>query len=483
MRKRIVFWTLAAAAVLVITVGVYHSFLKKMPEGTSVASGYYAAGPDDIRFLRDVTYIDEEGRRIVKQEIYDKVFLMIDRAENFILADIFLINSFQGQIREEHRLLSSELASALCAKKKNNPEIKILLITDEINSIYGGIEPPEINLMKKCGVEVVYTDMSKMRDGNILYSPFWRVFVQWLGDPDEPGGIIPNPLSGDGRGISIRSTLKMLNFRANHRKIVIADSPGGVEALIMSGNASDASSAHTNTALLVKNNLWREIIDSELKIAEFSGYSGGFAVPDYAKREDSGEASVMFAAEGKIADELEKMIGTAAKGDSIEMLMFFLSDEKIINSLVAAAARGAAVRVILDPNKDAFGMKQNGMPNRRSAEKLVKRSKGKVKVRWYDTHGEQCHAKMTIVTAGGRQFMTTGSANMTRRNLRDYNLEANVFVSGRGVPAINEALLFFDSLWENRGMHCTVPYEKYKKENLFLGLRTDFQEATGLCIF
>lgn len=454
-----------------------------MPKGTSFSSGAYVAGPEGLKFLRDVTYINAQGQRAVKQEIYDEVFRMIEGAEKFILADIFLINSFQGEMREEHRLLSSELATALCAKKKKTPEIQILLITDEINSIYGGIVPPEITAMKKCGVETVFTNMSKMRDSNLVYSPFWRVFAQWLGDPGKPGGIVPNPLSGDKQGISLRSALKMLNFRANHRKIVIADSPGGIKSLVMTGNASDASSAHTNTALLLKDVLWRDIIDSELKIARLSGYKGGFEIPDYAGSKAPGGALVKFVTEGKIADGIEKAVASAREGDSVEMLMFFLADEKVINSLVSAARRGASVRVILDPNKDAFGMKKNGMPNRRSAGKLVKRSKGRVQVRWYDTHGEQCHAKMVIVTSQGGQFMTTGSANMTRRNLRDYNLEANIFVSGTAVPVINEARMFFDSLWENKGMHCTVPYEDYKKESGVLGLWTDFQEMTGFCTF
>lgn len=481
--SRIVIFVLSAAVAALLGMAVYHS-VKPMQEGTSLAGVPRSAGNNDIKFLRDVTCTDGQGRRVIKQEIYDEAFRMIKNAKKFILADIFLINSFQGETREEHRLLSSELAAVLAAKKRAEPEIEILVITDEINSIYGGIEPPEISVMKKAGVSVVFTRMTKMRDSNLMYSPFWRLFVQWSGNPGKPGGIVPNPLSGDGRGISVRSALKMLNFRANHRKILVADSGSEVHSLVMSGNASDASSAHTNTGVLIKNGIWRDITDSELKIAGFSGYSGKFmdALPQAAP-DKPGEAEVSFLTEGKIAAKIEKLIGSAGSGDSIDVLMFFFSDAKIAESLIKASGRGAKIRVILDPNKDAFGMKKNGMPNRHTAEKLIKKSKGQIKIKWYDTHGEQCHAKMILLSAGGNKHMMTGSANMTRRNLRDYNLEADVLISGNNARAINEAAEFFDSLWHNKGMNCTVDYDMVKTESLLLGLWTDFQEAAGFCTF
>ncbi len=51
--------------------------------------------------------------------------------------------------------------------------------------------------------------------------------------------------------------------------------------------------------------------------------------------------------------------------------MFYLSERQIIKALIAAQQRGVQVRVLLDPNKDAFGREKNGIPNRQVAAELT----------------------------------------------------------------------------------------------------------------
>ena len=78
------------------------------------------------------------------------------------------------------------------------------------------------------------------------------------------------------------------------------------------------------------------------------------------------------------------------------------------------------VRVLLDPNKDAFGREKNGIPNRQVASEL---NDAGVNVRWCNTQGEQCHSKMIIKSNGQQAELILGSANFTARNLKNYNLQ------------------------------------------------------------
>ncbi|HCD06420.1 MAG TPA: phospholipase, partial [Methylophaga sp.] len=72
---------------------------------------------------------------------------------------------------------------------------------------------------------------------------------------------------------------------------------------------------------------------------------------------------------------------------------------------------GVRLRVLLDPNKDAFGREKNGVPNRPVAHELMQAG---ATVRWCDTHGEQCHAKWLMHRgAEGQSMMLLGSTNLT----------------------------------------------------------------------
>ena len=50
--------------------------------------------------------------------------------------------------------------------------------------------------------------------------------------------------------------------------------------------------------------------------------------------------------------------------------MFYLSERKIISAIKKAHSRKVKVRLLLDPNKDAFGREKNGIPNRSVAYEL-----------------------------------------------------------------------------------------------------------------
>lgn len=80
------------------------------------------------------------------------------------------------------------------------------------------------------------------------------------------------------------------------------------------------------------------------------------------------------------------------------MGIFYISDVKVLSALSEAAKRGVNIQIIADPNKDAFGLKKNGTPNRMALSRLAKEN-GSIKIRWYHTNGEQYHSKLVFLNS------------------------------------------------------------------------------------
>jgi phosphatidylserine/phosphatidylglycerophosphate/cardiolipin synthase-like enzyme len=164
-----------------------------------------------------------------------------------------------------------------------------------------------------------------------------------------------------------------------------------------------------------------------------------------------------------------------------------LSDRQVIDALLAAAARKVQIRLILDPNRDAFGRQKDGVPNRPVANELVTKSNGAIEVRWYRTHGEQFHTKLALIARGEQLIASIGSANLTRRNLGNYNLEANLAVAvPRGSPLAQQMNSYFERLWSNEGQpgtEYTAPFGAFEDADRSLYWRYCLMEATGLSTF
>ena len=89
------------------------------------------------------------------------------------------------------------------------------------------------------------------------------------------------------------------------------------------------------------------------------------------------------------------------------------------------------------------------------------------------------------MTRGERLTVSLGSANLTRRNLGNYNLEANVEIElGRTVPLAIEMREYFERLWNNEGgKQYTVPYDAYRDDSALRYWRYRLMEASGLSTF
>jgi len=471
----------------VFLVSLYGVF-KPLPRGLAWQGDLY----DDtkVKFIYDLTY-EQDGQIVHQQNIFQKALEIINEAEKFIVLDMFLLNDNYDRKHEFPRLTSA-LTQALVQKKKKNPAVAIVLITDEINTFYGAYLSKYFEELKAKGIEVVITDLNVLRDSNPLYSGIWNTFIRWSGT--EGKGWLPNAFSPQAPKVTARAYLKLLNFKANHRKVLVTEK----KALLTSANFHDASAFHSNLAFVVEGEIIGDLLASEKAVAAFSGqeiainYEGNNAgkktdldIPGQNLLQpvvttDSAKVEVRLLTEGMIKKHLLKELQKTEQGDTVWAGMFYLSDRQVIRELLKASGRGVEIRLVLDPNKDAFGLEKNGIPNRPVANELYEKSKEKIEIMWYKTHGEQYHTKLIMLKGKEKSMIFGGSANLTKRNLGNYNLESDL-----AICADNESLLvkdlenYFQRIWQNtRGLY-TVDLEEYRDRSWVKRLLYLFQEWTG----
>lgn len=478
--------------------GFFH-YTKALPDGLSIEGETVTIGQEDIELLIDSTFINSLGEKVSQQEIFNKIFQMIDNAQDYILIDMFLV----GGAKNAYRHLADELTDKLIQKKKENPDIKINFITDKYNIVYSDENlVPQFKRLQEANIPIIFTDVNKLRDSNVAYSSVWRLAFQWIDAPKS--GRYKNPFGEYPEKISIVHLLELFNFKANHRKIVMTDNGDDISTLITSANPHDPSSEHSNIGLYFVSQNWQDIYKSEKAVAEFSrpntvdSASSTVFFLDIDKKyfdaaqENNNTATstislqLQILTEGKIKKSILQGINSTKKGDEIKLAIFYLSDRKVIESLLEASEREVDIKIILDPNKDAFGIEKNGIPNRQVANELTELSENKIAIRWYDTQGEQFHTKLLLIhKQDGANVINLGSANFTKRNLDDFNLETNVQLTGptSSSPFI-KANELFDSAWENKNNNTyTADYEKYKDDSKLKFWIYRFQEWSGMSTF
>ena len=490
-----------------------------LPPGVNLAGPPRPTGAAGVRLLADSTVWDPEaGVRVCRQEIFDEMLRSIREADGFIVADFFLWNDWQGAVPERHRALSSEFAAALLEKKRACPNLPILVLTDPLNRLYGEPEAAATAGLAQAGVRVIYTDLFRLRDSNLLYGPPVHAFCHLFGGLFAHAGWLDrprfaNPFRTDGPRLSLRQMSRLLLFKANHRKVLLTGGADGqARLLVTSLNPADASSAHSNLGLAAGGEVARDALASELSVMEWS-LAGAYAPPpeqaQAAGREVAevrrrfaqaialpeppvpGAPTVQWLTEGAIRERVLAMLDGAAVDDEVRIALFYLSDRATIEAMKRAAGRGAWLRLILDFNRDAFGRTKNGIPNRVVAAELLeagRRADAHIEIRWADTHGEQFHPKaMSVRGRHGHKFqLLCGSANWTRRNLANINLEADLCVENEpGVTGTFNA--WFDRAWGNTDgrIHTVLgqeqpgsPWNRFYRRWLYR-----FQESLGAGTF
>lgn len=472
--KRYILLVLGLAIITYAGSAIYQVY-KPLPEGLNYTGKLRHA---DVQFLSDQTYIDAQGKQHLDQHIFQQILELIEEAQSTIVLDMFLFNAETGDSKQEQRPLTKQLVEALIIKKILNPNIEIRFITDPVNSVYGGIAPEQYRELRQAGIDVIETNLMPLRASNPAWSGLWYICCQGLGNNSDKGWLA-NPM-GEGK-ITIRSYLNLLNFKANHRKTLVVDTAEGWKTLVSSMNPHDGSSRHSNVALLVKGYTAIDVLRSEQVVAQMSqGDVSGIVIGEF--EEDKQLPQVQLLTEKAILDATLALIESAQAKENIDLAMFYLSERQIIKSLIAAKERGVNVRVLLDPNKDAFGREKNGIPNRQVALELHQAG---VDVRWCNTQGEQCHSKMIIKQNSAKSELILGSANFTARNLKNYNLETDLRVVGHSQAAVfTDAQAYFNTAWSNlNGRKMSVDYRQYADDSKSKYWLYRFMEWSGLATF
>lgn len=462
-------------AAILSGIGFYHS-RKKIPPGLSSETPDYSGS--NVRFFSDLTW-EEEGILHQDQHIFEEIICLVNQASRYVMVDMFLFNDLRGRGAMVHKDISLELTEALLDRKEKYPDMFIVVVTDPVNIVYGGYTNPYLTRLDQAGIKIVITDLDVLRDSNILYSPFWRLFIRLLGTGR--GKTLPNPF-GRGR-ISLRSYFRLLNFKANHRKLVVADHNETMAAIVTSANMHDGSSMNGNVAVGFSGQaavaLWR----MEEAVIRFSGDMKIPEIEPVKMIPQNGQPTLKLVSEGQIKKNILAELARTEMGDQVYLVLFYLSDRDIIHAMKKASLRGVMIRIVLDPNKDAFGRQKSGIPNRQTASELVGEG---VAIRWGRTSGEQLHSKMMLVDySRGESNLVAGSANYTRRNLDDFNLEVNVVVRGnRNDQVFSDARRYCSLLWNgDQGREFSVDYRRYAEKSNIRRLFYRVVEATGLCTF
>ncbi|WP_046181370.1 phospholipase D family protein [Domibacillus tundrae] len=445
---------------LYVIIMMYNVY-RPLPDNISYKSKEYTVHEEDVDFFYNLSG-EKNSETFFKEEIFTRTLEIINEAEQFIVLDYFLFNSYHEK-KKEYPANVQRMTNALIAKKEANPDMPIIFVTDEVNSSYRSHSVPEFVQMKKAGIKVVETNMDAFRDPTPIYSGFYRMLFTWWGDSQN--GWLPNAFSDTAPDMTIRSYLKLFNVKANHRKTITTEQT----TLISSANPHDASYYFANVAFEVKGALVGDMLKSE-KAAADTRREINF--PDSIDpHQNEGDVRVQLLTEGKIQEAVHDEIDAAKKGDEIWLAMFYLADRTVIEGLTDAANRGVNVKLILDTNKNSFGRKKTGLPNIPMAAELREDTDNKVEVRWFAQSPEQFHPKMIYVKHKKETVIISGSANHTSRNLNNYNPETDVKIrAANDSEIISEVDGYFQMLWENQGAIYTDAYEEHD-DNMSLGKR------------
>lgn len=453
-----------------------------LPEGLATKTEVYNA--DNVDFYYDLNYETADGERKFDRQIWDEAYKILDEAQDFFLMDIFVFNDYLGKgVREKLQPIdiATEFAEKILEKKKKSPNVEIYLILDESNTFYGAFDNPTHKKLEEAGVKIGYVDLAKLRDPLPLYSKPWRLFVQPFGNPKNVGKR-KNPVYEGTDKVTIRSILRALNAKADHRKLIMNEST----AMLTSANPHAEGSKHSNVAFKFSSPIIKDIYNAEKPVAKITKPDGSLQqkLPDKdfssIPFSQNNSLKLQYFTEGQTAIDITREIENSTSEDKIIIAQFFLSDRGIINSIRKAAKKGVEFQIILN-NSNA------GLPNKASAGELMKYARKhnyKINVKFYNKAEEMYHVKMLSILKKDYMITYAGSTNFTRRNMRNYNLENEIKIISTYDQKISESLLnYYDTLWNNKNGIFTLPYDEHKNEKVLNDLLFRFIEINGLGIF
>jgi len=425
LKKAFGFFVLSPVLLVFLTgcAGVKTCRISLASERLTVHSPWFYVSDDDVDLQEAYSGFDPSTQqRFSHLTIGDKAIDMINNSSKVILASTFLFDVFYSEDQPQRDIVE-EITAAVVQKKKSNPGISVVLILDPVNRAYGRRIGPAVKTLLENGVDVFYSDLLSTRSATALGL-----------------GQLGNNILRFADTISFGIYMVIREDIIYSKKLDMVD--------------------WSNNSKAYKQNFLTDVLpplpQSQINTLAYSS---------------SSPVAVSFATESCIRRSIIEMLENAREDDLVRIQMFYLSDFKVIKAIIKTAKRlKKPMLIILDPSNDAFGMKKDGTPNRQVAAYLMKKKKQlglNIEIRWYDTHGEQNHAKIMSITntdpARQKYELINGSANWTGKNLKDINLEANICLKG-SKKVVNKFNTLFDLFWQNSdGMVYTIDYHgKYE---------------------
>jgi hypothetical protein len=398
--------------------------VKPLPPGTHVASLTARVAESQAEFI--------EGRALLERELG-----VIDRAEQMIVVD--------------QSPLTHDLAQHLLTRKRQRPNLKIVVVTDPRKEVHDGTPLQYLNILEQSGIIVARARLERLRDSNPLYSSLWRAVLGWWSDPFDES--------------ALRSSLRRLNFKADERQLLVADDGSGGWTCVVK---SDAVPDGGGVGLQLRGRLARDIVGSELRIAAWSSDDDRLPPGLPLESRGVGATDARFLTEGAIRGALVDALSATGSRDTVDVSVRAVGDRYVVDALLLAAGRGAKLRVLLDPEPQA---------NQAVAGEL-RRGGAAVEVRRRSGAAAGGQGGLVLIQHGNDVWLNAGSADFTRQSLGDSNLEANIELRmpARAAPA-RAAAEYFARQWSRgadqlRGNESTVAYWRYR-----------LAEAMGLAAF
>ncbi len=384
--------------------------VKPLPPGTHVSSLPARLAESQVDFIDGYAHPGETLRREIEA---------IRRAEQLVVLD--------------QCPLARSLAEQLLLRKRQRPNLKVLLVTDPRNEVYGGTPAQTLSTLEAAGIVVARTRLMRLRDSSPLYSSLWRLGVGWWSDPFDE---IPGE-------ITLSSTLRNRNRKADQRQLLVADDgAGGWTSIVLSGAGNVAAA---NVGLEIRGHLARDIVVSEVRIAAWSTDDDRLPAAPPIESRGVGTIDARFLTEGAIQGALRDAVAAAGSGDSIDVVVDAFDDRRMVDAMLLAAARGAHLQLLLAPASAR---------TRTAAGELVRSHAGNIEVRWQRPAAAQ--ARFALIRYRSDVWIALGSADFSRRGLDDLDLEAGIELRMPArAAAARTAIELFAREWSSAAAYAT----------------------------
>jgi hypothetical protein len=409
---------------------VFWNSAKPLPPGTHIVSQVSRLSESDVEFLVESPLNRDASARDLS---------VVDHAEQLIVID--------------RSPMTRNLAQRVLERKRQRPNLKIILVTDPGNEALGGTPPQTLTSLERAGVIVARVRLDRLRDSNPPYTALWRMAFAWWSDPfDEAPG-----------RATLGAWLRMQNHKSDHRQFVVADDGSG-------GWTAVVSPAGASASLILRGSLARAMIAGELETAAWSTDDDRLPAGPQMIGRGVGTIDARFLTEGAIETALLDAIRATGAGDHIGIAVQIFSERRLVEAALSAAARGARLQVILA---------RNAATNRAVAAELLQGGGGRIEIRWNAGEPEASYPRLLVVRHRSDVWMNVGSANFTRRDLDDLNLTASVELrTPARAAAARAATDYFAAAWSNASVDAD-----FADDSATAYWRYRIEEAAGLSSF